>query len=139
MYSQKAITYFRTKGKTFRTMNTCQIILNYLDDIIWKRGLQCFYASREKCIQKDGCPHILVDQKLHPSSKTRKNRQNEPNSEGCNFWWKKDMKNLNKCLNSAKFKVLDLHKLEYFGQQEKSSYFFFFIFHFRILWKILKR
>ena len=51
-----------------------------------------------------------------------------------------DIKNLNTCLKSAKFKTSEKYKLEYFGQVEKIFTFFFFIFHlhFRILWKFLK-
>ena len=29
-----------------------KMMLSYVDNIIWKRGLQCFYASREECIGK---------------------------------------------------------------------------------------
>ena len=58
----------------------------------------------------------------------------------CNFWSKKDMKNLNTYLKSAKFKVSRKYKLKYLSQIEKIFIFFFFIFHFhiRILWKFLQ-
>ena len=51
----------------------------------------------------------FFDQTRQPSkvglkwSKMGKNRQNGPTSEDCNFWSKKDMKNLNTYLKSAKF------------------------------------
>ena len=71
--------------------------------------------------------------------KTGKNRQNGPTLEGCNFWWKQDMKNLNTDLKSAKFKVSEKYKFKYFGQVEKIFIFFIFIFHlhFQILWNFL--
>ena len=64
----------------------------------------------------------------------------KPTLEGCSIWSKKDMKNLNTYLKSAKFKVSEKYKLKYFSQVEKIFIFFFFIFHFhfRVFWKFWK-
>ena len=54
--------------------------------------------------------------------------------EGCNFWSKKEMKNLNTYLKSTRFKVSEKYKMKYFGRVEKvlifSSSFFIFNFEF---------
>ena len=60
--------------------------------------------------------------------------------EGCNFWSKKDVKNLNIYLKPAMFKASEKYKLKYFGEMGKSSFLFFFVMifhlHFRISWKL---
>ena len=77
----------------------------------------------------------LLDQKLQPSEKGPLRpffaiyRPFGPFSEGCNFWPKKDMKNLNTYLKSAAFKVLEKYRIKVFRQVEKIFIFFFFIFH----------
>ena len=72
--------------------------------------------------------------------KMGKNRQNWPISEGCSIWSKKDMKNLNTYLKSAKFQVSEKYKLKYFSQVEKIFIFLFFIFHFhsRVFFEIFE-
>ena len=64
----------------------------------------------------------------------------KPTLEGCSVWLKKDTKNLNTYLKSAKFKISEQYKLKYFSQVEKIFIFFFFIFHFhfRVFWKFLQ-
>ena len=44
--------WFDNQGEASKWLIICYIrmMLSYLDNIIWKRGLQCFYASREECI-----------------------------------------------------------------------------------------
>ena len=53
-----------------------------------------------------------------------------PTLQSCSVWSKKDIKNLNTYLKSAKFKVSEKYKLKRFKQVEKIFIFFFFIFIF---------
>ena len=50
MYSQNAITNFETKAQTFRNDNYMSNDIELPWQHIWKRGLQCSYASQEECI-----------------------------------------------------------------------------------------
>ena len=65
--------------------------------------------------------HILLRSKVTALQSSQKmvkngqNRQNGPTLEGCNFWWKKDMKNLNAYLKSASFEASEKYKLKYFN------------------------
>ena len=60
----------------------------------------------------------------------------KPTLEGCSVWSKKNIKNLNTYLKSAKFKVSEKYQLKYFSQLEKI--FIFLHFHFRVFWKFWK-
>ena len=59
--------------------------------------------------------------------------------EGCNFWSKKDMKNLSTDLESAKFKYSKKYQFDIFGRAEKIFIFSssFFHLHFSIFKKML--
>ena len=60
------------------------------------------------------------------SNKAR-NGQNGPTSEGCNFWWKKDMKNLNTDLESAMFKHSKKYTFDIFNPVEKIFIFWTYL------------
>ena len=52
-----------------------------------------------------------------------------PSLKGCNFWPKKNIRNLSTDLESAKFKYSKKYQFDIFGQAEKIFIFFLFIFH----------
>ena len=46
---KRQLTVLKQKHARSQTIITCQIMLSYPGNNISKRGLQCFYASREEC------------------------------------------------------------------------------------------
>ena len=54
----------------------------------------------------------------------------KPTLQSCSVWSKKDIKNLNTYLKSAKFKVSEKFKLKFFKQVEKNLHFFLLHFSF---------
>ena len=82
---------------------------------IWAQIFHIFHGSKVTALQSGSTLALLG--------------RFSPSLQGCNFWSKKDMKNLSPDLESAKFKYSKKYQFDIFGRAEKIFILFLFIFH----------